>query len=72
LASSTHLSSMDVRGTLTFDTVSEGTRMRWQWDVEPRGVLRLMTPLIARMGRHQEETIWAGLKRLLEERQTSP
>jgi hypothetical protein len=38
LASSTHMSSMDTRGALTFDPVPEGARMRWSWDVEPRGM----------------------------------
>ena len=66
LASSTHMSSMDTRGALTFDPVPEGTRMRWSWDVEPRGMFGAMGPLVARMGRRQEQRIWAGLKHLLE------
>ncbi len=45
--------------------------MRWSWDVEPRGVFKLMTPLIARMGRRQEETIWTGLKHYLEAQERS-
>ena len=53
-------------GALTFDPVPEGTRMRWSWDVEPRGMLKLLSPLVARMGRRQEQTIWTGLKDLLE------
>jgi uncharacterized membrane protein len=66
LASSTRLSSMDIHGALTFEPVPDGTRMRWSWVVEPRGLLRLMTPLIARKGRRQEQAIWASLKRYLE------
>jgi uncharacterized protein YndB with AHSA1/START domain len=66
LASSTHMSSTDTQGALTFDPVPEGTRMRWSWEVEPRGILKLMTPLVASMGRRQEERIWTGLKHLLE------
>jgi carbon monoxide dehydrogenase subunit G len=66
LASSTHMSSMDTHGGLTFDPVPEGTRMRWTWDVEPRGILRLMRPLVAWMGRRQEQRIWTSLKHLLE------
>lgn len=58
---------MDIEDTLTFDPIPEGTRMRWSWAVEPRGSLRVMGPLIARMGRHQEQTIWTGLKGVLEE-----
>jgi len=67
LASSTQMSSMDVHGMLTFEPVPEGTRMRWEWRLAPRGLLKLATPLIARMGRRQEERIWAGLKRVLEQ-----
>jgi hypothetical protein len=66
LGSSTRLSTMDIEGTLTFDPVPGGTRMRWSWALEPRGLLRLMTPLLVRIGRRQEQAIWAGLKRLLE------
>jgi hypothetical protein len=66
LASMTHMSSMDIQYTLTFEPVSEGTRMRWSGDLEPRGPLKLMSPLVARMGRRQEERIWTGLKHLLE------
>lgn len=66
LASATHLSAMEIRGTLTFEPVPAGTRMRWAWELEPRGVLKLLTPLVVRLGRRQEATIWAGLKRVLE------
>jgi uncharacterized protein YndB with AHSA1/START domain len=66
LASSTHMSWMDTQGGLTFDPVPGGTRMRWTWDLEPHGMLKVMGPLVARMGRRQELTIWTGLKHLLE------
>lgn len=66
LASRTHLSNMDIEGNLSFDPVAGGTRMRWLWELEPHGGLRLMGPMIARMGRRQEQTIWADLKRVLE------
>jgi hypothetical protein len=66
LASTTRLSTMDIRGTLTFDPVAAGTRMRWAWDLQPHGLLNLMTPVVARIGARQEQTIWANLKRLLE------
>ena len=57
---------MDLKGTLTFDPAPEGTRMRWSWDLEPRGILRLMSPFVALLGRRQERAIWTGLKRILE------
>lgn len=69
LASQTRMSAMEVHGALTFDSVPEGTRMRWHWELAPRGLLGLLRPLIARMGRRQEEAIWAGLKRVLEEQE---
>jgi len=69
LASSTHMSSMDVQGALMFDSVPEGTRMRWSWDVQPGGILKLLSPLVAGVGRRQERSIWTGLKHLLEGQQ---
>jgi hypothetical protein len=61
-----HLSPMEIRGGLTFEPVPEGTRMRWEWALEPRGVLKVLSPLIVRIGRRQEQTIWSDLKELLE------
>jgi uncharacterized protein YndB with AHSA1/START domain len=66
LASRTRMSAMDIRGTLTFESAKAGTLMRWSWELQPRGVYRLLTPLIAWMGQRQEAAIWAGLKRFLE------
>jgi uncharacterized protein YndB with AHSA1/START domain len=54
-------------GSLTFEPVSEGTRMRWSWQVETPGAMRLLAPLVSRMGRRQERRVWTSLKRLLEE-----
>lgn len=71
LASTTRMSTMDIEGVLLFDPVDGGTRMRWLWDLRPRGVLRLMSPMIGRMGRRQEQATWAGLKRRLEAREAS-
>jgi uncharacterized membrane protein len=72
LTSATHLSTMDIQGTLTFDPVPDGTRMRWSWELEPRGMLKLMTPVVVLIGRRQERTIWTGLKRYLEAREAAP
>jgi hypothetical protein len=66
LASSTNMSSMDVQVALTFGPIPEGTRMRWSEDVMPRGILKLMDPLVTRIGRRQEQRIWTGLKHFLE------
>jgi uncharacterized protein YndB with AHSA1/START domain len=67
LASKTRSSVMETTGALTFESASNsGTRMRWSWDVRPRGILRLLTPLVGTLGRRQEQAIWGGLKHLLE------
>lgn len=66
LRSTTHLAAMDIQGTLAFEPVPEGTILRWSWELKPRGVFRLVTPLVACLGRRQEAAIWAGLKRYLE------
>lgn len=62
----TAVPALDTQGTLTFDPVPGGTRMRWSWQWKPRGVFRLLAPLIGRMGQRQEATTWARLKQLLE------
>lgn len=69
LALTTRLATMDIEGTLTFDPVPAGTRMRWSWQLRPRGLLKLLTPVVVRVGRRQEQTIWTDLKRLLEARE---
>jgi uncharacterized protein YndB with AHSA1/START domain len=66
LASSTHSSLMDTEGALTFEPVADGTRMRWLWEVRPRGALHLVGSVVGVIGRRQERTIWGNLKRLLE------
>ena len=66
LTSLTHSSTMETDGALTFESVPDGTRMRWSWDVRPHGFLRLMTPIVGRIGRRQERRIWGNPKRLLE------
>jgi uncharacterized membrane protein len=64
--SRTTMSSADVDGGLTFEPVNGATRMSWSWDVRPRGSLRILAPLVARLGRRQEQTIWTALKDQLE------
>ena len=66
LASSTSSSMLATVGAPPFEPVADGTRMRWSWDVRPRGILRLMSPLVGAIGRRQERGIWGGLKQLLE------
>lgn len=40
--------------------------MRWAWDVLPKGMAKLLTPLVGVVGRRQERACWTGLKRYLE------
>ena len=70
--SRTTMPSVDVDGGLTFEPVAGATRMTWSWDVRPSGRLRLLGPVVARVGRHQEHAIWTGLKAHLEESGTAP
>jgi uncharacterized protein YndB with AHSA1/START domain len=55
-------------GSLTFDPVPEGMRMRWSWRVETPGAMKLLAPLVAGMGRRQERRVWSSMKRLLQDR----
>ncbi|HUY77036.1 MAG TPA: SRPBCC family protein [Ktedonobacterales bacterium] len=71
LMSTTQLATMDIQGTLTFAPVPVGTQMNWSWKLKPRGVFKLMAPLITCIGRRQEKMIWTGLKRYLEASPTS-
>jgi hypothetical protein len=66
LASATRLPSMDIRGSLSFEPESDGTRMTWRWDISPRRTLRLARPIVEWLGRRQERKIWGSLKALLE------
>ena len=56
----------DISYTLTFEPAGSGTRMRWSGQVRPKGAFYLLGPLIARMGRCQEQRIWTSLKQHLE------
>jgi hypothetical protein len=66
LASRTATRQADIDGTLSFDPVPGGTRMRWCWHVHPKGAARLAAPVITVLGRRQERAIWASMKRCLE------
>jgi hypothetical protein len=66
LGSTTNLWTAQIRGALTFEPDRVGTRMTWAWELRPRGVLKVMKPVLGYLGRRQEAAIWAGLKRYLE------
>jgi uncharacterized protein YndB with AHSA1/START domain len=66
LVSHTTTGQADMDGTLTFEAAPAGTRMRWSWQVRPKGAARLLAPVISWMGSRQEQTIWTSMKRYLE------
>jgi hypothetical protein len=72
LASRTTTEQADIDGTLTFDPVPGGTRMRWSWTVRPRGAARVLALVISWIGRRQEQAIWVSMKRYLETPQPRP
>jgi carbon monoxide dehydrogenase subunit G len=58
---------MDVESVEFFEPVNGGTRMRWSWEVKPRGTAgRLMTPVLARILEQRLERAFANIKRILE------
>jgi hypothetical protein len=66
LGSRATMSGMVTDGELTFEAVGESTVMRWRWDVQPEGALRLLAPLVKWIGDRQERRVWAGLKACME------
>lgn len=50
ISSSTALAGMDVHGAVTFGRAGSSTRMRWSWNMHPRGAVRLITPLFRVLG----------------------
>ena len=66
LGSRTTSSMMETSGTLTFAADGEGTVMSWDWQVRPRGWMRVLGPLFGPLGGRMERRIWTGLKHQLE------
>jgi len=66
LGSRTTSSMMETSGTLTFAVEGEDTVMSWDWQVRPKGWLRMLSPLSGLLGGRMERRIWTGLKRQLE------
>jgi hypothetical protein len=51
----TRMATADIYGAVTFVPDAGGTRMSWSWDLRPKGMLKLATPLFAAAGRRQEK-----------------
>jgi uncharacterized protein YndB with AHSA1/START domain len=66
LAMHTAMSWADVQEVLTFDPAGTGTRMRWAWNVRPKGMAISLAPIVSVIGARQERALWEGLKRYLE------
>jgi polyketide cyclase/dehydrase/lipid transport protein len=66
IAETTHMSNMNINGVLTFEPVAGGTRMSWLWDLEPRGVYKVLGPVIRRIGERQELRVWSQMKKVME------
>jgi uncharacterized protein YndB with AHSA1/START domain len=66
LAGHTIKGSIAVQSTETFDSVPGGTHFRWVMELELHGLLKLISPLVARMMGRNLDTLLANIKRLLE------
>jgi len=66
LTSTAHMSSMDINGTLLFEPQGQSTKMKWLWNIEPRGFMKVLGPIVRRMGERQELANWTAMKKVLE------
>lgn len=66
MASKTTMSWSEVEGELSFEPVGSSTKMRWHWDVRPKGLANLLRPFVGVIGGRFERGCWEGLKRYLE------
>jgi len=66
IASTTRMSTADFSGTLTFTRTGSGTRLRWSWQTRPKGLIRIVAPVLTRVGARQERQMWTRLRDHLE------
>lgn len=59
-------SYLRTEGTLTFDGVEGGTRLRWDWNMVLLGPMRVLYPMLKLIGPRWECQNWVGLKECLE------
>jgi uncharacterized protein YndB with AHSA1/START domain len=57
---------LQVDGTLTFEEVDGGTRLRWDWQMGLVGPMRVLSPLLVVIGPGWERRNWLGLKEYME------
>ena len=72
LGSRTTSSMMQTSGALAFAADGDGTVMSWDWQVRPRGWMRMLGPLFGPLGGRMERRIWTSMKRYLENTATRP
>jgi carbon monoxide dehydrogenase subunit G len=72
LGSRTTSSMMQTSGALTFAADGDCTVMGWDWQVAPKGWMRMLSPLVGPLGRRMERRIWTSLKRYLENTAVRP
>jgi hypothetical protein len=72
LGSHTTSSMMQTSGALTFAADGDGTVMSWDWQVRPKGWMRMLGPLFGLLGGRMERRIWTSLKRYLENTAARP
>ena len=66
LGSRTTSSMMETSGALTFAAEGDGTVMGWDWQVRPKGWMRMLGPLFGPLGGRMERRIWTEMKQQLE------
>jgi carbon monoxide dehydrogenase subunit G len=71
LGSRTTSSMMETSGALTFAAEGQDTVMGWDWQVRPKGWMRMLGPLFGPLGGRMERRIWTGLKHQLETSQAA-
>jgi hypothetical protein len=57
---------METSGVLTLVAEGDCTVMGWDWQLRPKGWLRLLGPLSGPLGSRMERKIWTALKHKLE------
>jgi hypothetical protein len=72
LGSRTTSSMMQTSGTLTFAADGDGTVMSWDWQVHPKGWMRMLGPLFGSLGNRMERRIWTSMKRCLKNTRPGP
>jgi Polyketide cyclase / dehydrase and lipid transport len=71
LGSRTTSTMMETSGALTFAAEGRDTVMSWDWQVRPKGWMRMLGPLFGPLGGRMERRIWTGLKHQLETSQAA-